>query len=109
MERLGEPWQTQGPLRSFGTAQRPRSFGATRAKECRWAPGGLRARNGAFCNRWQETWRDGPSRIMWRHQGWNAKPQPTPGVRITWLDAALNFQNRLEVVAFGDDGALWHA
>jgi hypothetical protein len=69
-----------------------------------FAPG-----NGAFCNRWQEVWRDGPDKVVWRHQGWNAKPRPRPDVGITWLDAALNLQDRLEVVAFGDDGALWHA
>jgi hypothetical protein len=61
--------------------------------------------NGAFCNRWQEA----PDSGVWRHQGWNAKPQPRPEVRIVWLDAAINFQDRLEVFAFGDDGALWHA
>lgn len=65
-----------------------------------FAPG-----NGAFCNRWQEA----PNSRVWRHQGWNEKPKPRPEVGLTWLEAALNFQNRLEVLAFGDDGALWHA
>jgi hypothetical protein len=69
-----------------------------------FAPG-----NGAFCNRWQEIWREGPNRVVWRHQGWNEKPTPRTDVRITWLEAALNFESRLEVLAFGDDGALWHA
>jgi hypothetical protein len=65
--------------------------------------------NGAFCNRWQEIWRDGPDRVVWRHEGWNEKPKPRPDVGLTWLEAALNFQDRLEVVALGEDGALWHA
>jgi hypothetical protein len=69
-----------------------------------FAPG-----NGAFCNRWQERWREGPNRVVWRHQGWNEKPKPRPEVGLTWIEAALNFQNRLEVLAFGDDSALWHA
>jgi hypothetical protein len=69
-----------------------------------FAPG-----NGAFCNRWQERWREGPDRVVWRHQGWNEKPKPRPEVGLTWLEAALNFQNRLETLAFGEDGALWHA
>ena len=69
-----------------------------------FAPG-----NGAFCNRWQERWREGPNRVVWRHQGWNEKPKIRPEVGLTWLEAALNFENRLEVLAFGDDGALWHA
>jgi hypothetical protein len=69
-----------------------------------FAPG-----NGAFCNRWQEQWREGPNRVVWRHQGWNEKPKPRPEVGLTWLEAARNFENRLEVLAFGDDGALWHA
>jgi hypothetical protein len=69
--------------------------------------------NGAFCNRWQERWRDGPDRVVWRHQGWNEKPRPRPAVGLTWLEAALNvggpLGRRLEVHAFADDGALWHA
>jgi hypothetical protein len=65
-----------------------------------FAPG-----NGAFCNRWQEA----PNSGVWRHEGWNEKPKPRPTVGLTWLEAALNFQDRLEVIAFGDDGALWHA
>jgi hypothetical protein len=69
-----------------------------------FAPG-----NGAFCNRWQEKWREGPNSVVWRHQGWNEKPKPAPGVGLAWLDAALNFQNRLEAIALGDDGKLWHA
>ena len=69
-----------------------------------FAPG-----DGAFCNRWQERWREGPNRVIWRHQGWNEKPKPRPEVGLTWLEAALNFKNQLEVLAFGDDGALWHA
>jgi hypothetical protein len=69
-----------------------------------FAPG-----NGAFCNRWQETWREGPNKVVWRHQGWNEKPTPRPDVGITWLDAALNLQDRLEILAIGDDGALWHS
>lgn len=69
-----------------------------------FAPG-----NGAFCNRWQEVWREGPDRVTWRHQGWNEKPKPRPDVGLTWLEAALNFQEKLETLAFGDDGTLWHA
>ena len=68
-----------------------------------FAPG-----NGAFCNRWQEA----PNSSVWRHEGWNEKPKPkqaAPAVGLTWLEAALNFDNRLEVIGFGDDGALWHA
>lgn len=61
--------------------------------------------NGAFCNRWQEA----PNSRVWRHEGWNEKPKPRPAVGLTWLEAARNFENRLEVLAFGDDGALWHA
>jgi hypothetical protein len=65
--------------------------------------------NGAFCNRWQEA----PNSNTWRHQGWNAKPKPDPAVGITWLEAALNVRGpldrKLEVLAFGDDGDLWHA
>jgi hypothetical protein len=63
------------------------------------------AGNGAFCNRWQET----PGNATWRHEGWNAKKPPSPSVRLTWLEAALNLRRRLEVIGFGDDGALWHA
>jgi hypothetical protein len=69
-----------------------------------FAPG-----NGAFCNRWQEKWREGPNRVVWRHQGWNEKPKPQPEVGLTCLEVALNFQGRLEVLGFGEDGALWHA
>ncbi len=73
-----------------------------------FAPG-----NGAFCNRWQERWREGPERVLWRHEGWNAKPKPDPAVGLTSLDAALNvggqLTHKLEVLGFGDDGALWHA
>jgi hypothetical protein len=73
-----------------------------------FAPG-----NGAFCNRWQEQWREGPDRVLWRHQGWNAKPKPDPSVGLTWLEVALNvggpLDRKLEVLGFGDDGALWHA
>jgi hypothetical protein len=69
-----------------------------------FAPG-----NGAFCNRWQEDWRHGPEAVVWRRNGWNAKPRPSPSVGIAWLDAALNFHDRLEVIALADDGALWHA
>jgi hypothetical protein len=65
--------------------------------------------NGAFCNRWQEA----PNSNTWRHQGWNAKPKPDPAVGIAWLEAALNFggplDRKVEVLALGDDGNLWHA
>jgi hypothetical protein len=65
--------------------------------------------NGAFCNRWQEV----PNGTVWRHEGWNEKPKPQPTVGITWLEAARNFtgelRDHLEVFAFGDDGAFWHA
>jgi hypothetical protein len=69
-----------------------------------FAPG-----NGAFCNRWQEA----PNSNVWRHEGWNQKPKPQPTVALTWLEAELNvggaLAGRLEVLGFGDDGALWHA
>ncbi len=65
-----------------------------------FAPG-----NGAFCNRWQEA----PNSNVWRHEGWNEKPRPRPDIGLTWLDAALNPNQRLEVIGFGDDGAVWHA
>ena len=65
-----------------------------------FAPG-----NGAFCNRWQEA----PNSTVWRHQGWNAKPKPRPGVGLTSIEAALNFENRIEAVGLADDGALWHS
>jgi hypothetical protein len=67
-----------------------------------FAPG-----NGAFCNRWQE--RPIFPGSVWRREGWNAKPKPSDAVGLTWLEVALNFQNRLEVVASGSDGGLWHA
>ena len=67
-----------------------------------FAPG-----NGAFCNRWQEKPIFPGS--AWRREGWNAKPKPRPEIGITWLEAALNLENRLETLAFGDDGALWNA
>jgi hypothetical protein len=44
--------------------------------------------NGALCNRWQERWRDGPDHVVWRHQGWNAKPRPRPEVGLAWLEWA---------------------
>lgn len=66
-----------------------------------FAPG-----NGAFCNRWQEA----PTSSKWRHEGWNAKPRPNPEVGITWLEPVLDVKRRrVEVLALGDDGALWHA
>jgi hypothetical protein len=68
-----------------------------------FAPG-----NGAFCNRWQEQ----PLNILlikWRRQAWNEKPKIQTGVGLTWLEAELNFQNRLEVLPFGDDGDVWNA
>lgn len=62
--------------------------------------------NGAFCNRWQEK----PNSSVWRHEGWNAKPQPKPEVGITWLEAIVDVnRRRVEVLALGDDDALWHA
>lgn len=69
-----------------------------------FAPG-----NGAFCNRWQES----PNSMTWRHEGWNAKPQPAPDVGIVCLDVALNLggprTRHLEVFAVADNGELWHA
>ncbi|SET67127.1 hypothetical protein SAMN05216326_1583 [Nitrosomonas marina] len=62
--------------------------------------------NKAFCNRWQEA----PNSSTWRHEGWNEKPPPRPNVGIHRLEAALDARRRrVEVVAVGDDGALWHA
>jgi hypothetical protein len=73
-----------------------------------FAPG-----NGAFCNRWQLMPLDRPDKIVWRKEGWNAKPKPAAGVGLVWLEAALNvggpINGRLEVLALGEDGALWHA
>jgi hypothetical protein len=69
-----------------------------------FAPG-----NGAFCNRWQEVWREGPDRVVWRRQGWNEKPRPRVDVGLVWLEAAPNSASRLEILGLGDDGALWHA
>jgi hypothetical protein len=69
-----------------------------------FAPG-----NGAFCNRWQERWRDGANNVTWRHQGWNEKPKPRPEVAIISLDVAINFESKLEVFSFSENGSLWHA
>jgi hypothetical protein len=68
-----------------------------------FAPG-----NGAFCNRWQEA----PNSSVWRREGWNEKPklkEDAPAVALAQIEAALNFENRLEVLTLGDDGALWHS
>jgi GR25 family glycosyltransferase involved in LPS biosynthesis len=59
--------------------------------------------NEAFCSRWQEE----PNSRVWRNKGWEEKPKPAIG--LTWLRVALNFQDRIEAFAFGEDGALWHA
>jgi hypothetical protein len=64
--------------------------------------------DGTFCNRWQEQ----PDFKTWRHEGWNEKKKPQVGLK--WLEAALNSDRRLEhprvdVIAIGEDGALWHA
>ena len=63
--------------------------------------------NGAFCNRWQEMPIFPGS--AWRREGWNAKPKPSDAVGITWLDAAVNLESRLETLALADDGAVWNA
>jgi hypothetical protein len=66
--------------------------------------------NGAFCNRWQERWRDGESKIYWRRRGWNAKAKPRPNLELTnHVDAGLNFENRLEFMGFAEDGDLWRS
>jgi hypothetical protein len=65
--------------------------------------------NGAFCNRWQEVWREGPEKVVWRRQGWNEKPKPRPEVGLTWIEAALNTRDRLEILGLGEDAALWHS
>jgi hypothetical protein len=68
-----------------------------------FAPG-----NGAFCNRWQEA----ANSNIWRREGWNKKPklkEEAPQIGLTWLEAALNLEDRLKVIGFGDDGALWHS
>jgi len=67
-----------------------------------FAPG-----NGAFCNRWQEMPIFPGS--AWRLEGWNAKPKPSDTAGITRLEAALNFENRLETLALADDGSVWNA
>jgi hypothetical protein len=105
-------WETLGkPKDLFDHSERPKDRDLSNPLVQKNADGHLEVfapGNGAFCNRWQEQ----PlniSVIKWRHQGWNEKPKPRPEVGLTWLEAALNFENRLEVLAFGDDGALWHA
>ncbi len=35
--------------------------------------------------------------------------KPAANVDLTWLEGSLNFEQRLEVIGFGDDGNLWHA
>jgi hypothetical protein len=51
---------------------------------------------------------EAPNSGIWRHEGWNAKPPPA-GVNILWLDAALNFNGKLDVHDLGNDGLYWHA
>jgi len=106
-------WQSLGrPRDSFDGSEPPKDRDLSDPLVRRNADGHLEAfcpGNGAFCNRWQERWRDGPDHVVWRHQGWNAKPRPRPEVGLTWLDGALNRNSRLEVTGLADDGALWHA
>jgi hypothetical protein len=106
-------WASLGqPRDTFDGAEPPKDRDLSHPLVLRNADGHLEVfapGNGAFCNRWQERWREGPNRVVWRHQGWNAKPKPRPDVGLTWLEGALNFQDRLEIVALADDGALWHA
>lgn len=104
MEQLGKSWQTQGPHVSRTT---DRDLSEPFVQENPdghlevFAPG-----NGAFCNRWQEA----PNSLIWRSQGWNAKPRPKPNVGLVWLEAALDApRRRVEAVALADDGDLWHA
>jgi hypothetical protein len=107
------PWASLGrPRDTFDGSEPPKNRDLTSPRVLRNADGHLEvfsAGNGAFCNRWQERWRDGPDAVTWRHQGWNAKPPPSPDVALVWLDGALNAENRIEVVGLADDGNLWHA
>ena len=106
-------WATLGqPRDAFDGTEPPKNRDLSSPFVLRNADGHLEVfcpGDGAFCNRWQERWRDGPGNVVWRHQGWNAKPAPGPGVALVWLDGALNAENRLEVVGLADDGAMWHA
>jgi hypothetical protein len=105
-------WESLGKPRDTDFSEPPRDRDLTQPLVQRNADGHLEVfapGNGAFCNRWQEA----PDGSTWRHQGWNEKPRPAPSVGITWLEAAINpsgqLAGHLEVFAFGDDGALWHA
>ena len=113
-DALWHVWQTtiNGGWSDWQSLDRPQDRALSEPTVQRNADGHLEVfapGNGAFCNRWQETWRDGPDKVVWRRQGWNEKPKPRPEVGLTWLEAALNFQDRLETLALGEDGALWHA
>jgi hypothetical protein len=105
-------WESLGKPKDVGFSEPPRDRDLSEPIVRQNADGHLEVfapGNGAFCNRWQEA----PNSSVWRHQGWNEKPRPQPGVELTWLEAALNvggqLEGRLEVFALGDDGALWHA
>ena len=111
--RAGVTWATLGqPRDTFDGTEPPKNRNLSSPFVLRNADGHLEVfspGNGAFCNRWQERWRDGPGNVVWRHQGWNAKPAPGPDVALVWLNGALNAESRLEVVGLADDGAMWHA
>jgi hypothetical protein len=66
--------------------------------------------NGAFCNRWQETWSGGADKVVWRHQGWNAESGPRADAGIAWMETGIDFNGRLTVLAIATeaaDSALW--
>jgi hypothetical protein len=105
-------WESLGKPRDLGFSEPPKERDLSEPLVQENADGHLEVfapGNGAFCNRWQEA----PNSTVWRHQGWNEKPQPSPAVRITGLEAALNvggqLNGHLEVFALGSDGNLWHA
>jgi hypothetical protein len=105
-------WESLGKPRDPGFSQPPKDRDLSDPLVQKNADGHLEVfapGNGAFCNRWQEA----PNSDAWRREGWNEKPKPQPAVELTWLEAALNtggrLANHLEVLALGDDGALWHA
>src|SRR5262249_51402552 len=62
--------------------------------------------DGACCNRWQLP----ANGNEWRKVGWNEKPPPRlgPPDGLTWLEAALDVEGRLEVFLMGQNGAVWH-
>ena len=89
---------------SSGT-QGPRHFRTAGAGECRWAPRSLRARQRSVL----QPMAGGAEQLRLAAQGWNAKPKPRPASDSPGSRQPLNFENRIEALGLGDDGALWHA